>query len=58
MVKNTIHDAQALAGLGRSVRERLDADPACYRLPIEGLEVYGVANFLSPDECDRKLATP
>ncbi|WP_338468206.1 2OG-Fe(II) oxygenase [Novosphingobium sp. ZN18A2] len=56
MVRKTAHDTDALAALGKAVRERLDADPSCYRLPVDGLEIYGVANFFSDEECDKLIA--
>ncbi|MDE2561760.1 MAG: 2OG-Fe(II) oxygenase [Sphingomonadales bacterium] len=55
MAKKTAFDTQALAELGRNVRQRLDNDPSCYRLPVEGLEIYGVANFFSPEECEHLI---
>lgn len=56
MFKKPAFDTPALAELGCAVRERLDADPACYRLPVEGLEIYGIADFFSPEECERLIA--
>ncbi len=50
-------DAALLKRIGQTVRARLDADPAAYRLPVEGLEIYGVSNFLSEAECQRLIAT-
>jgi prolyl 4-hydroxylase len=44
-----------LKALGRSVGARLDADPAAYRLPVEGLAIYGIANFFRPAECERLI---
>ncbi|MBS0256038.1 MAG: 2OG-Fe(II) oxygenase [Proteobacteria bacterium] len=46
-------DQNALARLGAAVRTRLEADPAAYRIPVEGAELYAVARFLSPAECTR-----
>lgn len=49
-------DVAALRRTGEAVRARLDADPAVYRLPVEGLEIYGVSGFFSPGECQRLMA--
>ena len=46
-------DAPALKRIGEAVRARLDADPTAYRLPVDGLEIYGVGDFFSPSECSR-----
>ncbi|OYW46279.1 MAG: 2OG-Fe(II) oxygenase [Novosphingobium sp. 12-63-9] len=48
-------DTLALKRLGEAVRQRLDADPAAYRLPVEGLEIFGVADFFTPPECVRLM---
>ena len=44
-----------LALLGETVRARLDADPAAYRLPVDGVEIYAVADFLNAAECERLI---
>jgi len=49
-------DAPALARIGERVRSRLDADPSAYRLPFDAIEIYGVADFFSADECARLIA--
>ena len=49
-------DAPALARIGERVRARLDADPSAYRLPFDTIEIYGVADFFSADECARLMA--
>lgn len=49
-------DRAALRQIGDAVRARLDADPAAYRLPAEGIEIYAVADFLAPHECQRLMA--
>jgi prolyl 4-hydroxylase len=49
-------DTAALRRIGERVRMRLDADPAAYRLPVEELEIYGVAAFFSDEECARLRA--
>jgi prolyl 4-hydroxylase len=38
------------------VRARLEADPSVYRLPVDTIEIYGVAEFFSADECARLIA--
>ena len=48
-------DRANLALLGETVRARLDADPAAYRLPVDGVEIYAVADFLSAAECQRLI---
>lgn len=48
-------DMDTLARIGDRVRARLEADPSAYRLPPEQIEIYAVANFLSPDECARLM---
>lgn len=48
-------DSAALKKVGQIVRDRLAVDPAAYRLPVEGLEIYGVAEFFSPAECTRLM---
>ncbi len=44
-------DKQALAEIGRAVRERLDADPSAYRIQSDKAELYAIADFLNPAEC-------
>lgn len=51
-----VPDQEALARLGESVRVRLAADPAIYRVPAEGIELFAVGNFLSDAECARLVA--
>ena len=46
-------DSPALRLLGHEVRARLADDPTVYRLPVDGLDIYGVADFLSRSECER-----
>ena len=48
-------DRAELRLIGENVRARLDADPSAYRLPVEGIEIYAVADFLSPDDCQRMM---
>ena len=49
-------DRADLARIGETVRARLDADPSAYRLPVEGVEIYAVADFLSAADCRRLIA--
>jgi prolyl 4-hydroxylase len=49
-------DRAELLRIGAVVRARLDADPAAYRLPVEGVEIYAVADFLSASDCQRLIA--
>lgn len=49
-------DAAALKRLGTAVRKRLDADPGAYRLPVEGLEIFGFAGFFNTEECARLMS--
>ena len=37
------------------MRARLDADPSVYRLPVDGIELYGVADFFTAEECARLI---
>lgn len=49
-------DTAALKALGEAVVARLEADPAVYKLPVNGLAIYGVADFFSASECERLIA--
>jgi prolyl 4-hydroxylase len=49
-------DRAELRRIGEIVRARLDADPAAYRLPVEGVEIYAVADFLTAGDCQRLMA--
>lgn len=49
-------DVLALRKVGETVRARLAADSGVYRIPVEGLEIFGVADFFSPAECKRLIA--
>lgn len=49
----TVPDQHALARLGQSVRGRLAADPAAYRVEDERIELFAIGGFLSDDECIR-----
>jgi len=49
-------DRAQLRRVGDLVRARLDADPAAYRLPVDEVEIYAVADFLSGSDCTRLIA--
>jgi prolyl 4-hydroxylase len=49
-------DRAALVRVGNRVRARLASDPAMIRIPIEQAELFTMAGFLSPTECDRFTA--
>ncbi|MGB3469567.1 MAG: 2OG-Fe(II) oxygenase [Erythrobacter sp.] len=51
--KTNIPDADALKRVGKSVRERLAADPGVYKIDTDKAEIYAVGDFLSPKECQR-----
>lgn len=46
----------ALAKVGETVRKRLSADPGVYRIPLDDLEIFGVADFFSAEECAKLMA--
>ena len=48
-------DRAALAKLGRSVRERLVANPAIYRLPTDEVDMFALGDFMSPAECQTMI---
>lgn len=48
-------DVPALRRVGEIVRQRLDQDPGAYRLPVDRLEIYGVAQFFTEAECSRLM---
>jgi len=48
-------DQATLARIGAAVRARLDADPAAYRLPVDGMDIYAVADFLDETDCRRLI---
>ena len=48
-------DAPALAKVGERVRARLEADASVYRLPVDTIEIYGVADFFTAQECARLI---
>jgi prolyl 4-hydroxylase len=49
-------DRAALVRAGNRVRARLASDPAVVRVPVEQAELFTMAGFLSPAECDRFIA--
>lgn len=49
-------DRAALVRVGNRVRSRLASDPAVVRVPVEQAELFTMAGFLSPAECDRFIA--
>lgn len=46
----------ALRKIGQAVRNRLANDRGVYRIPVDGLEIFGVADFFSADECEKLIA--
>lgn len=50
-------EQQALKHVGEIVRKRLANDPGVYRIPVDGLEIFGVADFFTAAECARLMAT-
>ncbi len=51
-----IPDQAALAKVGRSVRDRLLADPSVYHVLADRAEVFAAADFLDPRECTHLIA--
>lgn len=49
-------ETSALRSIGETVRNRLANDSGAYRIPVDGLEIFGVADFLSAAECERLIA--
>lgn len=50
-------ELQALKKVGEIVRKRLSNDPGVYQIPVDGLEIFGVADFFAPAECTRLMET-
>lgn len=48
-------DQAAMRALGEKVRERLAADPLVERLPGDHAELWAVADFVTPAECQRLI---
>ena len=46
-------EAPKLKRIGDEVRERLEAHPGVYRVPVEDAEVWALGDFMSPEECKR-----
>ena len=51
--KTNIPDQDALRRVGKSVRERLAADPGAYKIDTDKAEIFAIGDFLSPEECER-----
>ena len=51
-----VNDTQAPRRIGEQVRARLDATSMAYRLPIDRVDIFGVADFFSLEECTRLMA--
>lgn len=49
-------EQQALKSVGEIVRTRLSGDPGVYRIPVDNLEIFGVADFFSQAECEKLMA--
>ncbi len=49
----TIPDQDALRRVGKTVRERLAADPGVYEIKNERLELFAIGDFLTNAECER-----
>lgn len=49
----TIPDQDALRRVGKTVRERLAADPGVYKIETDMAELFAVGGFLSAAECER-----
>ncbi len=48
-----IPDQSSLKRVGKTVRDRLNADPGAYKVETEKAEIYAVGDFLSASECTR-----
>lgn len=49
-------DKLALLRTGLHVRRRLDGNPGVDRVPVEGADIWTVAQFITPDECAELIA--
>lgn len=47
----------ALKKVGEIVRQRLSNDAGVYRIPVDGVEIFGVADFFTQAECLRLMET-
>lgn len=50
-----LKDQPALRRVGNQVRKRLEANPAAWKVPTDGAEIYAVSDFIAPDECSRLI---
>ena len=48
-------DKAALMRVGTQVRNRLAADPAIHKVPVDKAEIWAMGGFVSPDECDQLI---
>jgi len=48
-----VPDQDALRRVGKTVRERLKADPGVYEVPNDKADLFAVGNFLTQGECER-----
>ncbi|QFT77312.1 2OG-Fe(II) oxygenase [Erythrobacter sp. THAF29] len=53
---DAIPDQAALRRVGKSVKERLEADPGVYKVPTDLADLYAIGDFLTPIECGRLCA--
>ena len=49
----TIPDQDALRRMGKTVSQRLEADPGVYKVDTDMAQLYAVGEFLTPSECER-----
>ena len=56
VMMDVVPDQAALVRLGDKVRTRLAANPAVRRIEDQRIELFGVGDFLSGDECARLVA--
>lgn len=54
--KEFLADQPRLRRLGKEVRERLAANPKVWKFPSDEAELYAVADFMTPEECERLIA--
>ena len=54
--KDIATDKAALARLGKRVTARLEANPQVWKVPSEKAQIYALADFLNPTECERLIA--
>ena len=51
-----IPDQDGLKRLGKSVRERLEADPGVYKVETDKVDLFAVGDFLTLSECNQLCA--